>query len=394
MKDIIQLNKIFKKISFEVMDKYPYRFNPLEEASFDENAQSRILGRLMRYNKNGTYLFLENLLSHLNKRKGLSFPKEVSSLDITIEKYRIDILIQGKKDFVIIFENKFYDAVDQDEQIDRYIDKCVNYLNFNIENVFVIYLTPNKSEIPKSSLSDKNRERLKGRIAEISVKNDLLKVLDQFKLDIPKKENFLISGIEQYVDYLKSTLDLNKQVETMDKEIITKIENHLYNNDVDENLSTLDKLERIGEYQEEISQLKNTIDELYLEKRKVLISYWATQLSKNESVKDFYLSEKSNVDENTGFKYIELVPKKNPHNISYRIEDNIGSIYYGIYIQEVEKSVDIQIKLSELDFNTEKTEHPEWYLWKYIRDTDYSNAVEDLISLAKDVQKIMNSKVT
>ena len=68
-----------------------------------------------------------------------SFSKiKIKNPEITQEKERIDLWVKDK-DYAIIFENKVYDANDQEAQIARYIVKTRAY-RFSDDKIYVIYM--------------------------------------------------------------------------------------------------------------------------------------------------------------------------------------------------------------------------------------------------------------
>ncbi|PHR49704.1 MAG: hypothetical protein COA32_00815 [Fluviicola sp.] len=378
-----QVNKMiaeidcFQKIKHSIEKEYPYRFNPLDAVNIDENAQSRILAELLRYKcrKKDDYLFARELINHLQDNEDFIFSENIKNIEVTVEKYRIDILIRQKKDFAIIVENKLYDAVDQPNQIDRYIDFCRNYLNFKDDSIYVIYLTPNESKIPFSSFSVENQSKFKGRFKSVSVEKDLLPILDKFEETIPKDQNLLNSGVDQYIDYLKYFMDNEKYNSEMNGKIKQELVNHLGL----ENLNLVEKLEKIGSYNEGIESFMSYMNNMYNDFRKDLIEHWYDQCAeKRLKFKEEYgLELKLNLE--TERKYVELIPNKNPDNISFRIEDDIGSVYYGIYI--LGKKED-QIPTKYVKDGFEMDENPKWYAWKYIKD--YNEGIDLLTILVEE----------
>lgn len=365
----------FHKIKQSVEGEYPYRFNPLDAVYIDENAQSRILAELLKYKcrDNSDHLFARKLIENLRESEEFNFSGNIEDIEVTVGKYRIDILIRQKKDFAIIIENKVYNAVDQPNQIDRYINFCRNYLNFKDDSIYVIYLTPRKSSIPLSSFCEENRSKFKGRYTNISVEDDLLEVLHEFKKSIPEKEILLFSGVDQYIDYLKYFMDSEKYNSEMSGKIKQELVNHL---DLG-HLNLVEKLEKIGSYNEGIESFMSYMKNMYNDFRKDLISHWYQQLSENEKefIEKYNLELNKNLDETKGFKYVELIPKSHPDNISFRIEHNEDSLYLGIFILDGNKKQSIQYKYEKDGFITND---PKWYTWKWINN-EYSEGISILI---------------
>lgn len=100
-----------------------YHINVIEELHINENGHSRILCKVLQYMEaNGKYVFLESLLEAIGKIKPAFSGITISNPKITQEKKRIDLWVRDyESGYAVIFENKVYNAADQDAQIYRYI---------------------------------------------------------------------------------------------------------------------------------------------------------------------------------------------------------------------------------------------------------------------------------
>lgn len=136
-----------------------YHINVIEELHINENGHSRILCKILQYkNPKGRYVFLEALLSKIRDLKP-DFPKEVKSPTITQEEKRIDLWVRDK-DYAIIFENKVYNAADQEAQLYRYIKENLNHQKE--ENIYIVYMPENHKEPSDNSWGD-YKEKFKDR---------------------------------------------------------------------------------------------------------------------------------------------------------------------------------------------------------------------------------------
>ena len=211
------LNEFNEKYSL-LKRSLPYHLNVIDELHINENAHSRILCKLLQYqSESGKYEFLESLLNFIVKNKGVeSFSKrEIKSPKISQEIERIDLWVKDK-DYAIIFENKVYDANDQEAQIARYINKT-RACDYEDEKIYIIYM-PSTGECEASEqtwidLSNPQKPNLKKkfqeRYAKLSFREDILKWLkDGVIPNIRYKEKYLHSAINQYVDYLEGLFDL------------------------------------------------------------------------------------------------------------------------------------------------------------------------------------------
>ena len=103
------------------LSKLPYRLNLLDDLSTNENAHSKFLIRLLQY-KPALLSFLDFVK---NANADFHFNLDlICNPNLTWEKLRIDGLIRESNKYAIIIENKIHNAVEQQYQIGRYIEKC------------------------------------------------------------------------------------------------------------------------------------------------------------------------------------------------------------------------------------------------------------------------------
>ena len=107
-KGLLDLTKSYNEEREKKLGELPFRYNVLEEVRVNENAHTRLLMRLLEYEEARTHFF-EYLKP---KCKGFN-PPDISNPEITVEKYRIDGLIQDRN-YAVIIENKVCGAVDQE----------------------------------------------------------------------------------------------------------------------------------------------------------------------------------------------------------------------------------------------------------------------------------------
>ena len=215
--DILALAKEYSEKLEEVKKKQSYHLNIIEELHINENAHSRILAKLLQYKDNeGKYVFLQSLLEYINDKNGSScdFSKiNVVSPEITQEKDRIDVLVLGEKQAVII-ENKICGADDQEKQLHRYVEK-VKSRGYEKGDIYIVYLTKYyQSPSSDTWISSEEKNEFSARYLNLSYMYDVLPWLEEEFEQIPQTQNELKSALEQYVNYLK-TLKENK----MEKEL-------------------------------------------------------------------------------------------------------------------------------------------------------------------------------
>ena len=215
--DILALAKEYSEKLEEVKKKQSYHLNIIEELHINENAHSRILAKLLQYKDNeGKYVFLQSLLEYINDKNGSScdFSKiNVVSPEITQEKDRIDVLVLGEKQAVII-ENKICGADDQEKQLHRYVEK-VKSRGYEKGDIYIVYLTKYyQSPSSDAWISSEEKNEFSARYLNLSYMYDVLPWLEEEFEQIPLTQNELKGALEQYVNYLK-TLKENK----MEKEL-------------------------------------------------------------------------------------------------------------------------------------------------------------------------------
>jgi hypothetical protein len=203
VKDLLDLLEKYRKEREKKLAELPF-FNILEEVRVNENAHTRLLMRLLEYEEARTHFF-----NYLNpKYKGFN-PPNISNPEITAEKHRIDGLIQEEGKYAIIIENKVCGAVDQEGQLGRYINLCVEDLKYKKEQIHILYLVDRPGQEPSEQTWDGYKEEFKGRTLVLSYTEDIIpwmqKFLDALESNKQEKEKLLLSGVTQYLDYLKMT---------------------------------------------------------------------------------------------------------------------------------------------------------------------------------------------
>ena len=168
VKDLLDLLEKYRKEREKKLAELPF-FNILEEVRVNENAHTRLLMRLLEYEEARTHFF-----NYLNpKYKGFN-PPNISNPEITAEKHRIDGLIQEEGKYAIIIENKVCGAVDQEGQLGRYINLCVEDLKYKKEQIHILYLVDRPGQEPSEQTWDGYKEEFKGRTLVLSYTEDII----------------------------------------------------------------------------------------------------------------------------------------------------------------------------------------------------------------------------
>lgn len=344
----------------------PYHLNLIDELHINENGHSRILYKLLEYrNPNGDYIFLKSLLKYIAKNCEAFEKICVKNPEITQEQCRIDLWVRDK-DYAIIFENKVYNATDQEAQIARYIE-CTQGNGCPLDKIFVIYMPQKDDKDPVDDSWGEYKEVFASRYVKFSFRDGVLPWLKSEVLpSIPDKDKLLKSAIEQYVDYLEG---LFKQRES-DKQLYIMIENYIkeklgLNDDPFVNKQELER--KIEELDEVRQYLVNMIDTC----KKQLI----------ENIID-------------KFPKCSLIPNKDRFVI--KIPVRAASIYVEIYKKEYGFSTysneprnefilnEIKPILEKLAIPVVENNNSCWYGYK--KDCDWDDAYSQIVEFIKELK--------
>lgn len=182
--------------------KLPYSINILDELHGNENFHSRLLTRLLSLQIGSEF----PILSDFFKTLGSPFNQlSTNSPWISAEADRIDARIR-LTDGVVIIENKVHGAVEQPNQVDRYIQNEMD-AKYDISKIYVLYLTRSGGTASVNSLSSENRSRLDIRYKDISFQSDILPWLQSLSKNLLPKLDPIITrqmqaALVQYIDHL------------------------------------------------------------------------------------------------------------------------------------------------------------------------------------------------
>lgn len=270
----------------------PYSINLLDEIHANENAHSRIFRKLLLFTESKKnkpkYPILELFLKYLGH------PFDILMQDapeITAEKMRIDLLVRDKN-FAIIIENKINGAVDQDAQMQRYVE-CIKEAGTSNEMLYILYLTEQGGSPSESSFSQNDRQYFGNRYQEISYRHTILPFL-QDKLNPwvnDKAESvlveFLRTACHQYIDYLEGRFYMRKGEVKMTESLKNMLKEKMGFSD--DAMKTIRKLELISDNRETINRISEYLDELQYEILAERITetkkYWIEKIT---PVVDFY----------------------------------------------------------------------------------------------------------
>lgn len=376
------LNKFSNVYDYE-LNKLPYRLNLLDDLSTNENAHSKFLIRLLQHQP-----ALINFLSFINNNENDNFSFNVSIIKkpiLTYEKMRIDGLIKENNKYAIIIENKIHNAVEQEHQIGRYINKCKS-IGFNVEQIFVIYLTRTEKDNHSEQTwgNEYTQVDFSKRYSKLSYKSKILPWLENYLGTLSPKEELIKSAVVQYIDHLKHFFNKKEIYSNMNTELQKFLSTELnLNADNAENIEVVER--KINE----ISNLKEQLEELARVSKKKLFEDWKKNLDERF---EFNEKEKFNQSKDSFIKTgvtLEYEGKK----FSVLIEHNYKAIYFGFGRHFASEKFEPEIKVfldSIIESENLKVEEPWWYGWKYTSFNDGYLELENLIKIVKE--KISASK--
>lgn len=273
---ILNLSDEVENIRKFEKNKLPYNINIIDELHINENANTRILLKLLQYKDKGEYPFLLSFLKMMDSNFPIWKIKEPS---IKFNKEDIDGLIEEiGADYGVIIENKIYDAVDQNKQIERYINSVKRH-GITEKEIYVIYLTKNgNKKICSYSLTDEAKKALnydkKGqcRFIEMNYKNHILPwLINDVLPEIKVKDDLLYSAVKQYIDYLEGLLHIRKierpMINIMRKEISKQL-------GIDKFTSLSTKWNILDVNHDNVGNLLLEIDNMKRELEKSVIDKW------------------------------------------------------------------------------------------------------------------------
>ncbi len=363
-------------------EQQPYQINVIDELHINENANSRILGAMLRYKTNDSYEVLKSFLNFISLKFNSQPIFEIDSPTITVEKGRIDLLIRDKG-YAIILESKIYNANDQEEQICRYIDLVAE--QYNKDNIYIVYLPQNGAK----KITNQSWGRYKGefidRFATITFQDNIVYWLNQKVLpEVRLKDIYLKSAIIQYVDYLEGYFDIRKINNKMNMELqeFLKKELKFVNNPVSD-------LNKVNDKINEMNNVINQLEELKKRTSKEVFEAWESQLK----------IEFPNHD-NEMWCYTKDIPHELGVNREYRgcrfliyIKYNGNNIFYGVSRTDnpkVKADEINEVVLPILNNLTGFTSDNWWYGWKY---TSFNNGYQRLVDLIKRVDEEMTKQL-
>jgi len=315
--------------------KLPYNLNLLDEVRVNENSHSRILCKLLQYKTpEGVYL-LQSFLQFLGGEIGKLV---VKAPIFTAETDRVDLRVRDPVgNYSIIFENKINGAVDQPNQIDRYVDLEVAQSNHPpLSRIYVVYLTASGGSAPDTSLSRYRKilETSKNYV-EANYRDHVLRWIEAAPLpnDMGPGTRLVLSAMEQFSDHLKGRFGQREEQKAMDQRLLEFLDSGLGVTDPIGVESDLDKLVSFLDFARTSGDLLDARLRLIARQMTLLLSEEISSLSE----KNDWCSGKLVAPQDWGEQgSLDIIPRSwsdscgNRFSISLQFQDELADLYLGI----------------------------------------------------------------
>lgn len=255
----------------ELRSALPYHINLIDELRVNENAHSRILCRMLRYqNVEGRFEYLEFLLKKMSRIVPAFGEIKLHEPIITQEKERIDLWVRDARNCAIIFENKIYNAKDQDAQISRYIEKTLKE-GFREDQIYVVYLSQSGRE-PSEQTWGAYKEQFAQRYINISFRKFIRQwLMEDILPHIRYKDQHLLYATIQYYDYLNGLFGDRD----FEKDMIMKLQGYIKQQlNLNEDLPLKECMQILSDNIHNLEDLKNQMENMMEGYRKEFFKKW------------------------------------------------------------------------------------------------------------------------
>ena len=371
----------FKEALTKEKRQLPYHINVIDELHINENAHSRILLKLLQFrNTKGEYEILESLLSYIKRKmhsvqfKRIQFIKPL----ITQEEARIDLWIRDHATgYSVIFENKVYNAKDQEEQLSRYIDKTIEE-GFDKNNIFVIYL-PSDGHEPADQSWGTYKEEFRERYINLSFRNDILTwIKGEIFPNIHFKDVYLNSAVSQYIDYLEGYFLLRTINNKMNMKLDELISNHF-------------ELEKFNNPQECIKAIQDKIDDI----QKLINSMYSYKDRLRQQIFDNWQKEVKDKfpDLECGMRgdYVDVRFHLDGKNFYVNINKDEEGLFCQVISEDGSNIKDTRIMELE-DLLPEHQATISCDLWKHFREDEYDQVFDHFCKVVERCKFLMTKK--
>lgn len=257
---LLNLSSEVGDIRIDELSRMPLHINVIMISAIGklkETAHSSILQHLLKHQS-----ILDSFIANVFGIDGV----KVKSKNVRpAEQDRIDISVYDT-DICIIIENKVNNAPEQPGQIYRYV-KLAMETGYKAEQVRVLYLNSNNHCKPSDFSLTENGERIPQEVEETIVikdyAHDIYDWLKELPSIIPEDQEYLLSALHQYQDYLEEKFHLTDKYKNMKERIRITITENLLKGLSDENDADYSKrINALDEASENLQQLLDSVNEL------------------------------------------------------------------------------------------------------------------------------------
>ena len=384
---LLKLSDDFRQKMEMEKRRLPYHINVIDELHINENGHSRVLCKLLCYtNAKGEYEFLESLVKYIIRTSRVSEFERIKIVNpkVTQEISRIDLWVRDReKKYAIIFENKIYNASDQEAQISRYIEKTIAD-GYDKKNIFVVYLSQSGSQSgnnPDPQSWGNYFEEFSSRYVNLAFNHDILLWLKQEVFpNIREKDAHLKSAVHQYIDYLDGLFFLRTIDNTMNMNLDKFISDHLKLEECK------DDKERACLIQEKMNDLQNLIQKMQSLKDKTrqnIIEEW--RKTTRERFPELHPLEKGAL---TDVTFDSINYKKT--NVVIGVDNN--GLYCQVQIDneipQENRQIDVEKFRSLRKSLTEPARKVNNCIWKYFPQDDYDNVFNLFLEIVERCKKL------
>ncbi len=293
------------------------------------------------------------------------------------DKNRIDLTIKGDNFFVII-ENKVNGAIEQESQINRYVQIALQ--SYILDDIYVLYINGETKAPPTEySLSQELRQELDSRLICISYKEDIASWITSICKRIDYEEEPLLkSSLITYQTYLENKFNISNTYKTMSNKIHDQLQEKL-------DLDKLPLSKTVGTIEDSLDNMDIIVNCL----NDLLVEY------KNKNIREWYNQCVSVIPNNIvltiidDYQYLEFGFDFKYHNVGFRCcvsFDDQSIPYWGIREVDYTKNTHSRIfeSLYQLIINSNKGFHnydengPEWVISNY---SEMSEIIERFTTL-------------
>lgn len=385
IKRLLNLVEVYAKEEDEMLVQEQYLDNILDCIRIDENAHTRILMNILKYPD-----AFKNFVDWLKTNRNFCLSDEIDNPQITVEKHRIDGLIQEKGKYAIIIENKVCGAEEQTKQLGRYIDLCIG-LGYSKEQIYILYLLGKYGcEPSEQTWGDEYKpEEFGNRYKSVSYVKDIIPWLNEFKEKINESNSqgeLFKSGIVQYIDYLEHQFNPKQ-----DTPVAVKLKGIIVSDLELDNLSEQEAIDRLKEQQRDINGLRTKTDELLCVYH---IRQWSKEIQAKYSDKNVFRIEDTSAlypkvgihCHLGGYQFVTLLEWNSSYAKPY--------IGFGYHQGASTGSIPQLQTLFDKNFSNKLKRGSAglWYRWCYVESHDVIKEFEDLVRCLIDIGATLDPK--